>query len=194
MIDPIRKLIMAADKGDANAVQQLINQGIDVNAYYRQSFFDIGPAICSAKSSIIIRMLLNAGAKVNLTDAAGKTVLHHAVQNGDDTALLHILLDAGAGIDVKDKLRMTPLAAAIIKHRINSIKLLLEAGADPNLTVGPGKGISPLVLLAQNREYDNEIIRLLIKHGADTNARDEKGHSVAQLLKIETDIKKEEGN
>lgn len=59
---------------------------------------------------------------------------------------------------------MTPLGLAVFSRRPENVKLLLEAGADPNL---PSNGVLPLATAAERKCA--EVIRLLLAAGADPN-------------------------
>lgn len=74
----------------------------------------------------VVRLLLDAGADVNVADKYGNTVLIHCV---DDPALITLLLQAGADPNARNNLGETPLSA----HYDEAIKhLLIEHGAVPD--------------------------------------------------------------
>lgn len=65
----------------------------------------------------------------------------------------------------KDGGELTPLVYAVRANDLESIKVLLTAGADINQTTG--YGWSPLLVATQNRFY--QLGKYLIEHGADVN-------------------------
>ena len=83
-----------------------------------------------------VRRLLRLGADVGYQDAQGKTALHRAAKAGF-TVAMGILLEHGASVNIEDGKGETPLFDAIrstIKNadrKVEAIRTLLEAGADP---------------------------------------------------------------
>ena len=88
-----------------------------------------------------VRQLIASGINVNALDDDGFSPLHFAVQENHKD-MVRTLLDYGATVDVKDRYGNTPLMraldscyAAMAMDRPDPgaiIKMLLQAGADPN--------------------------------------------------------------
>ncbi|MGW7276212.1 ankyrin repeat domain-containing protein [Streptomyces sp. NPDC054864] len=80
-----------------------------------------------------LRVLLAGGAAAEATDDAGWTPLHLAAQAQAPSAI-EVLLTAGAAVDAVDRHGNTPLwwAAFYSQGEGATIRLLLEAGADPD--------------------------------------------------------------
>jgi len=66
---------------------------------------------------------------------------------------------------VKDGGALTPLVYAVRSNNLDSVKVLLAAGADVNQVTG--YGWSPLLVATQNRYY--KLGAYLLEHGADVN-------------------------
>lgn len=82
----------------------------------RRGFFSIGvpspyhfPSERSAVAAV--KLLLDAGADVDATNATGDTAAHAVAQIGD-IAMIQLLADHGAKLDVRDKAGLTPLDMA----------------------------------------------------------------------------------
>lgn len=121
---------------------------------------------------------LNAGAQVIFPDERGMTPLHYTVRAGVKLPLsAHLdiaamLTDAGADVNMPDGDGMTPLMTSLIKGEgfTDMTVLLLERGADPNITAG---GMTPLNTAARYGSPGQ--VRSLLEHGAHVNMTDAEG-------------------
>ena len=114
--------------------------------------------------------LLKLGADIDVKSSKGKTALHCAAKAGFIN-VIEVLIENGATIDTTDNNGETPLIEAIrstIKSpekQQGAIEKLLLNGANPNFK--NKKGATPLQIATQKRRTGTEeIIKLLIKHGA----------------------------
>ncbi len=113
--------------------------------------------------------LVEAGGDVNALNAEGWTPLMAAVDNGS-LENVRLLLQHGAKINEKNNAGETALLRACQPWSSNTamIRVLLEAGADPN--IGDKDGETPLHKITNSNKM--EAARLLLDHKADPNARD----------------------
>jgi hypothetical protein len=82
-----------------------------------------------------IRVLLDAGADVNLKNEGGNTALHIAAE-GSKKKVVRLLLKAGADVRVEDKWKQTALHIAAWRSTTDVIGMLLDEGADANAVDG----------------------------------------------------------
>src|SRR5215472_6182275 len=84
----------------------------------------------------VIEVLLDAGIDINARDGSGATFLLKVVQ-GHTPDLIQHYLERGADLNIPDDFGITPLVAALCggeyEPDIETVRVLLEAGADPNL-------------------------------------------------------------
>ena len=125
------------------------------------------------------KLLVAAGANVNDEDAWGVSAVVLAAHSGF-TDVVEFLLEKGANPN-SDRAGFTALHEAVMRRDENLVKVLLDHGADANLPVRswtPTRrssrdfnfppeliGATPFWLAA--RFTEPEIMRLLVKHGAD---------------------------
>jgi ankyrin repeat protein len=91
-------------------------------------------------------LLIEKGADVNARDRNSVTPLHLASGNftaKDAGDLVRFLLEHGADVNARDKDGRFPLHWAMTNYLPLTCKILLDAGADPNVRAGGG-GITPL--------------------------------------------------
>ena len=100
-----------------------------------------------------LRVLLAEGADPRAADAQGWTPLHFAAQ-AQAPLVVEVLLAAGAAVDAVDGHGNTPLWRAVFCSRGEggTIRLLLEAGADPDRD--NAHGVSPRALARRIANYD----------------------------------------
>jgi ankyrin repeat protein len=120
-----------------------------------------------------LEMLLSKGADVNaIHEKSGNTVLNMALKSGSGMSIVQKLLTHGANVDLGTN---PPLISAIEGGDIEGLKLLLDAGADPNGLYGPQKE-SPLLTVANQWAFDggpndekafSKLITVLLTAGAD---------------------------
>ncbi len=97
----------------------------------------------------------------------GYTPLHLAAYFGRGPAV-RLLLDRGADVNAvaKNEMEVQPLHSAVAAHAREIVAALLAAGADVNAR--QEGGFTPL--LAAEEHDDEEMVRLLMDHGAEESA------------------------
>ena len=155
-------------------LQVFLDHGADVNRIdHGLSYLHLAaqhnpePAVAAA--------LMDQGLDVNLSDGNGQTPLQLAIQHNDEPSMAAILIARGADVNVDIEgwsHSWHPLWLAMRKHPVDAglIRLLLEAGADPNVKEADA------ILLHQVMRWDepdlSEVVALLLEKGAKVNARD----------------------
>ena len=123
-------LFISAAKGSARCARWLVGRGADPNAPSTHNAMPIHAA--ASKGDLeIVRLLLAAGAKVNLHGGDyGETPLHYAVKSGSVSVVEH-LLDAGADVSAggTNSAGRQPLHVAADQNELAIIKILLDKGA-----------------------------------------------------------------
>lgn len=123
-----------------------------------------------------VKRLLAAGASPDTRNSQGSQALVVAANRGFTPAAV-ALLDGHAQVNAISKSGMTPLLEAAETGHADTVKILLERGADPNLAEtgqSIGRGTTPLKAAVMNG--DVIAIRYLLDGGAKVNAqRDDLG-------------------
>ncbi|HTC88569.1 MAG TPA: ankyrin repeat domain-containing protein [Bryobacteraceae bacterium] len=193
-------LMWAADEGHAPAIQLLIEHGADIKAQSDAAERGRGPALGKSndprKAVEALGKALALGIPTPQLGALGTTSLVPVVpgdkpaggrprrqggsgsgavgldQNfdGDDAAAVAFGFGRGKPAP-KDGGGLTPLVYAVRSNDLDSVKVLLAAGADINQLTA--YGWSPLLVATQNRYY--KLGAFLLEHGADVNLANKGG-------------------
>ena len=103
-----------------------------------------------------------------------------AHENSADIAQVRALLDSGVPVDIKNYNGQTALMYACLHRNPEMVKLLLEHGADTEITWRSG-GATALRLAVGpqiRKKPDPAIVKMLLDHGADLNKVDSRGRSM----------------
>jgi len=136
----------------------------------RQVILSIVEAAATGKTERIQRLLAKDPELVNSYSADGFHPLGLAAYFGQESAA-RALVEAGADVHApaRNALGVTPLQSAVAGRNAPITRLLLEAGADPNLR--ERGGYMPLHVAAHN----GDVLRSLLVAGADIHAQNEDG-------------------
>ncbi|XDG10036.1 hypothetical protein ABKA04_009651 [Annulohypoxylon sp. FPYF3050] len=198
-VDILELLSIAISTGNENMVQLLLNSGVNVNSQGMDKFTNVNttPLIiaCHFGLTNIVRLLLGAGAKVDLTNASGKTALHIASARGFPS-ITKLLIQNGATVKL-DSGNLSPLhdaarysmiprykevATAIIqalKDRWPRFKDSSTEDADEMskiIDARAGKKLKTVLIYAA-MAGDTEMVRSLVDLGADVDAAESDGHT-----------------
>ena len=187
-------LMWAADEAHPAAIQLLIQRGADITARSNPASRGRGPAL--GKANDPRKAVAAQGAALAARQAAPDLGTLNALTTGqgrargragtgdagtptgaagddqvDDAAVAAGIGGRGRQPPPIDGGALTPLVYAVRSNDVESVKVLLAAGADVNQVTG--YGWSPLLVATQNRYY--KLGAFLLDHGADPNLANKGG-------------------
>jgi len=173
---------------DTAKIKQLLQSGVDINTQHPTS----GTSVLMIASSYyyyddMVEYLIGKGANVNLKDSEGETALLWAASNSLPSA--KILVENGAKVNIAANDGMTPFLQATLgvssgKVTIEMCNLLRKNGANINasLTKKSAAGWTALHYAAVNG--DIELVKYLIRYGANVNKSTGEGSTPLFLAKL----------
>jgi uncharacterized protein len=168
-------LIIASTMGQADIVEALLNKGADASYRDKNSFTALHAAVRDSDYGE------EPGQRARAVATVKVLLAHHA----DPNARLHQEKPTVRGLDELQFEGGTPIALAAEVNNLEAIKLLVNAGGDPNIPTA--FGTTPLMLASgaatdvqrarsvEERDLAVETTRYLLDHGADVNAVGEFG-------------------
>ena len=121
------------------------------------------------------QLLLAYGADVAKSNMHGTTAFDYAMANdnlntGSTIPMCELLLNNGFDIETKDAAGNTLLVRAILQKKWELVKLLVARGANVNAKDNKGVPAVYLVYLIEYQNNINDIIKLLVQHGAQMSS------------------------
>jgi uncharacterized protein len=159
-------LLDAARHGDHAAAVGELERGADAKEKAPDGTTALHWAVYHDDADLVAR-LIKAGADVNAANDYGSTPLTEAATAGD-TAVIKRLLDAGADAKAPGKDGATPLMLMARGDDVEGARLMIEHGADVNAKEA-WRGQTALIWAAAQQQA--AMVKLLLKNGADPNAR-----------------------
>lgn len=117
----------------------------------------------------------------NSTDKLGRSDLHYAASENNSEKLKK-LLQKGADVNAQDKNGFTRLHFAAQEFSVDAVITLLDNKAEVDKVNIYGN--SPLLTAVYNSNGRGEIIKLLLKNGADPTLENKNGSSPLSLAKL----------
>jgi ankyrin repeat protein len=160
------------DPGRADGLAAVARLLLDAGADWRGTsgvggWTPLGCAVAGELNPAIVKLLLERGAVPSDRD------LYHA-GFADDHEILRLLLDHTD--DVAGTAR-SAVAAPLSRGDTEGVRLLLDAGADPNRYADDAEEPAPMAYAAVRTDSPAELVELLLSRGADPGAPGPDGRS-----------------
>ncbi len=182
------QLADAVIEKDTIKINQLLQSGVDINTQHQTS----GTTVLMIASSYyyydgIVKYLISKGANVNLKDKEGKTALLWASSNSLENATL--LISNGAKVNEAANDGMTPFLQATLgfssgKVPIEMCELLRKNGANIHASLQRKSALGWNALHYAAANGDAELVKYLIKYGANVNKATGEGSTPLFLAKL----------
>lgn len=156
------QLVDAVKKNDQKAAQEAIKKGAHINEAKDTDRSKTPVLYCAVKHGFIemVKLLIENGADLHITTLAGATPYQCAL-NSDRIDILELLLkkDNTKINQVNENDESTLLHNAVFSHNAQTVKLLLQYGANPNAMNALTQ--KPIELIQEEKQNSQEIKELL---------------------------------
>jgi len=177
-----QQLILASEQGDIGAVQRLLDQAISVHVRDAQGRTGL-LAATQGNHIEVAKLLIEAGADVNAQSDIKDSPYLLAGARGY-LNILRMTLDHGADLNSTNRYGGTALIPACERGHVETVRELLNTNIDVNHVNNLGwTALLETVILGDGGPRHVEIVRMLIKAGANLNLADRDGVTPLQHAK-----------
>lgn len=169
------QFIAAAAEGDNDKVLQLLQEGADINATDGSGRTAVLAATRNNRADTV-KALIQQGADINIRDNSLDNVLLYAGASGY-LEIVKLAIDAGADTKLTNRFGGTALIPASERGHVEVVReLLTNSDVDVNhINNLQWTALLEAVILGDGGERHQNIVQLLIDHGADVNIGDGDG-------------------
>jgi ankyrin repeat protein len=155
----------ATERGLAESICVMLEHGADMTVTDNEGFSPWLWAVVAGQTAHASALLTSGIADVNASSVDGRTALGWAAGLGW-SSIAQLLIAHDASLYQDQSAQISPLEEAAAVGSLDTVRLLLEAGADPNFR---GRdGWSALHWAAEESHF--EVVQLLLEAGANVNA------------------------
>jgi uncharacterized protein len=169
------QLLQATQRGDREAVLKLLQQGADINVRDAQGRTPVMIATYQHNTDMV-RTLLQAGADVNIRDNNKENPLLHAGAQGW-LDILRLAIEAHADTRLTNRFGGISIIPASERGHVEIVRELLTR-TDINVNHVNNLGWTALleaIILSNGDKAHQQIVQILVDHGADVNLADKDG-------------------
>jgi ankyrin repeat protein len=124
----------------------------------------------------IVKLLVERGANINVTDKFGRNALHFALRNPKvNMGIVKHLIDKGIDVKARDDNERSALHFCCREGHHDALVMLLNLGLD--VKVVTAEKINLLHTIFRQNKPNREMIKLLVSKGADVNGEDSRGRT-----------------
>ncbi|HDT2074862.1 ankyrin repeat domain-containing protein [Enterobacter sp. A11] len=179
----VTEFLLAAEEGNSDALKACLEKGVDINATNRQKRTAV--IIASLKKHYsCVELLIAAGADIDKQDqTCFNPFLISCLTN--DLTLLRIVLPANPDLDRLTRFGGVGITPASEKGHVEIVRELLEK-TDINVNHTNFVGWTPLleaIVLNDGGAKQQEIVKLLLNHGANPHMTDKYGKTPLELAR-----------
>jgi uncharacterized protein len=170
-----RQLIEYAEQGNTEQVKRLLQSGANINATNEEGRTAVLAATYHNQVETV-EILIQAGADINIRDHNRNNVFLYAGAEGLRD-ILKLAIDAGADVTITNRYGGTALIPAADRGHVEIVReLLTRTDVDiDHINNLNWTALLEAIILGDGGENHQQIVQLLLDHGADVHLADGEG-------------------
>jgi ankyrin repeat protein len=160
--------LCVVQQNNISMARTMLTCGADINYSGSNGIRPVVIATC-IESCEMLSLLLRYGSNINAKLRTGATAIHFAARK--KTEILAMVLENGADVSASTNAGNTALHNAADENNFGNVLLLLRHGAKVNATNENSQ--TPLLIACRKKNIELNLVRTLLKEGADPNLYDE---------------------
>jgi len=169
------QLLMAAQRGEIETALKLLQEGVDIHVTDAQGRTPVMIATYKHDTEMV-RALIQKGADINMRDSQKENPLLHAGAQGW-LDILKLAIEAKADTTITNRFGGISIIPAAERGHVETVRELLTR-TDINVNHVNNLGWTALleaIVLGDGGQAQQQIVQLLVDHGADVNIPDKDG-------------------
>lgn len=169
--DPWREtpLEHAISVAEVESIKKLAEVGADFKMVNNKGMSLLHYALTQRNNTeVLLKTLIDCGAPLDVQDAYGTPLVHVAASPFLPSSIIPLFIKSGADVNAKCRDDHTPLHVATKMGNKRMVEELLKCGAKLDMKTATEKK-TPLIIATEL--VLNDIIRVMVKHGANVNER-----------------------
>jgi ankyrin repeat protein len=178
------QLIQSAENGETSTVLELLQAGADINAIDERGRTAV-MAATHANQPETVRALIEAGADIDIRDSRLDNPFLYASAEGL-YEIVNLTIEAGANTRLTNRFGGTALIPAAERGHVSIVhELLTRTDVDVNHVNDLGwTALLEAIVLSDGGPRHQQIVQLLVDHGADVTIPDKNGVTALQHAQV----------
>ncbi|KAL3880955.1 hypothetical protein ACJMK2_033157 [Sinanodonta woodiana] len=178
-------LQVAINQGLEDLAVYLMEKGSDIHKQHDKNDPSAFESAVKKRQAKVVKELLDRGVDPNTVLSNQEPAIFLTIED-ERTEILDVLIEGKADVNILNSQGESPLYTSCREGFVKVCQTLLQAGADPNFVCQEDGDQTPLIVATAHEQ--NEVVKVLLKHGCDLNVQDGDGWTALWHANSNSDV------